>query len=117
MSAAGSRERQLVDKRVESVARLGDAGYGAALDADGRPSDLFHLGLSQQWVLDPRLVEGEGARGNALIAVARVVDAGVATVEELEQVVLRLVILQEMGAGGGRGAGEVAETIGVQAFG
>ena len=48
--------------------------------------------LRQQRVFHPSLVEREGALGHALVAIARRVHARVAPVEELEEVVLRLVV-------------------------
>ena len=85
-----SREVELLRLRHE-VVRVRHAGDGAAGDADVRARDRLDLRLRLRRVLDPRLVEGERALGDALVAVARRVDAGVPSVEQLEQVVLRLV--------------------------
>ena len=64
----------------------------AARDADVLAGDLLGHGLCQQGRVHPRLVKVEGALGEALVAVPRGVHAGVASVEQLEHVVLRLVV-------------------------
>ena len=61
--------------------RIGDARDRAARDANVLARDTLDLLLRQLGRVDPRLVERERALGDALVAVARGVDAGVASVE------------------------------------
>mmetsp|Transcript_22366 Transcript_22366/g.73490 ORF Transcript_22366/g.73490 Transcript_22366/m.73490 type:complete len:217 (+) Transcript_22366:114-764(+) len=64
---------------------------GAAGDADGASSELLYLLTGQEGVVDPSLVEAEGTLGHSLVPIAGRVHPSVSAVEELEEVVLRLI--------------------------
>ena len=76
--------------------RVGDAVDRALLGAHGAAGDrLDHLARAFG-VVDPLRVEVVGAGGHALVALAGVDLAGVAAVQQLEQVVLRLAVAAEV---------------------
>ena len=86
-------------RSVDAVGRMaGELINRAPRHANGFPGDCFDILLRLAWVVDPRLVKIKGTLCNALVAVPGSVHAGVAAVEELKHVVLRLVVLPRIPA-------------------
>ena len=73
-------------------AGLRDSRDRTALYTNGRPGDEFGHFLSLEWIVDPRLIKVKGTLGNTLFAIAVGIYTGVSTVENLEELVLRLVV-------------------------
>src|SRR5450830_231289 len=87
---------------VARIARVGNALDRAFLGAHHGAREGLDRLLRALGVVHPAAVEVIGAGGHALVAVARVDGAGVATVQQLEQVVLRLAVLAEVADQTGR---------------
>src|SRR5450830_1500122 len=74
------------------VTTMGQLPHRAFGDAHGAAGDVLDVCLGLLRIQHPGAIELERAVGHALVAIARGMYAAVATVQQLEQMVLRLVI-------------------------